>query len=681
MASKKPEKSACAAHRYTRRASKPRTVRCRDLDGNRQWARIGRARAAMIVVGRLDDSVVGGVLASACRATSQRAPSKRTVLQVKHRLAMTGMLCAALAWLPGAAAAKTKASAPEPAPWPAPQKLKMERFTLNNGLRVVVQPDHSAPLVAVGLMVDVGSRDETKGKSGLAHFFEHMMFQGSKRVGKMEHFTALESVGADLNANTSTDRTYYYEVVPKGALELALWMEADRFSSLAINTANVENQRQTVMEERRQRYGNQPYALSRLELRKKAFTTWELAHTTIGSMADLKAAPVADFEAFWLHWYTPNNVVLALVGDITVERAREVSEKYLGQLERRAEPQKKAFAEPTPTAHSYTAFAEPLGKMPAFHIAWRVPAKPHPDAYAIEVLSEVLDGSDAARLRKKLSKDTGIATRHFAGVYGQRDVDLFHVFAELSQSREQAIEKAKQIVRETIYDIAANGVRPDELQRAKVSYEAGWVFGIESLSGRAAALCRHELYYGDANRFNDELGRYRKVTEQDIVRVARKYFTWQREVEMDVLPKGMAAAKGAGEKPRYVQKAEAQLIKSIEKRAKAEEKQRLREEKRREKAAAKAAKLAARAAAREAKQAARDAKKAAALAKKQAASDAKQAASDAKQAASDAVKAASDAKKAASDAKKAASDAEKAASDAEKTPVEQPPAAPTREGE
>jgi len=321
-----------------------------------------------------------------------------------------------------------------------------------------------------------------------------MMFQGSKGVGKMEHFTALESVGARLNANTSTARTYYYEVVPKGALELALWLEADRFASLKIDRANVENQRQTVMEERRQRYGNQPYSLSRLVLRKHAFTTWALGHSTIGSMADLKAAPLKAFEAFWQHWYTPNNVVLALVGDITLERAREVADRYLGKLERRAEPQKKKFAEPEPKAHVYVPFNEPLGKMPAFHIAWRVPAKPHPDAYAVDVLSEVLDGGDAARLRKKLSKDTGIATRHWAGVYGQRDVDLFHVFAELSAKGEKALTKAKRITRETIYGIARDGISAEELRRAKVSYKANWVFGIESLSARAAALCRHELY-------------------------------------------------------------------------------------------------------------------------------------------------------------------------------------------
>lgn len=548
----------------------------------------------------------------------------------------TGWIAAALigvtSLVANPALAKKKPATPE-RPWPPPKPLKIERFTLDNGMRVVVQPDHSAPLVAVGLMVDVGARDELKGKSGLAHFFEHMMFQGSEKVGKMEHFTALEAVGGQLNANTSTDRTYYYEVVPKGALELALWLEAQRFSSLKIDKANVENQRQTVMEERRQRYGNRPYTLSRLTLRKMAFETWPLAHSTIGSMADLQGAPIDAFEAFWQYWYTPNNVVLALVGDITLDEAKRVAEKHLGTLERRAEPQKAKFAEPEAAAHKYATFAEPLGKMPAFHIAWRVPAKPNLDAYSIEVLAEILDGGDASRLRKKLAKDTGLATRHFAGTYGQRDVDLFHIFAELSQNGTKGLSKAKQLTRETIYEIARDGVSADELRRAKVSFEAGYVFGIESFGERAEAMCRHELYYGDANGFNKELALYRGVTNEDIVRVARKYFTYAREVELDVLPKGLAADPSAAEKPKYVSKAESKLAKAIAKREKAAAKAEKRAEVARQRAEAKAAKAEARKAKSEAKRRAREAAKAAKKAAKEAKKAAKQAQLDAKKAA------------------------------------------------
>lgn len=522
-------------------------------------------------------------------------------------------------------AARKRARAPAVKPWPAPQPLQIERFTLANGMRVVVQPDRRAPLVAMGLMVDVGSRDETSGRSGLAHFFEHMMFQGSKRLEKMEHFRALEAVGASLNANTSTDRTYYFEVMPVDALELAMWMEADRFANLRIDAANVANQRETVMEERRQSYGNRPYALSRLEFVAKAFATWQLQHPTIGSMADLEETPVEDFERFWHKWYTPNNVVLTLVGDLDAKRAKELAERYFGRLERRAEPKHRQFEEPEPVAHSWHAFAEPLGKMPAFHLGWRVPARPQADAYAIEVLAQVLDGGEASRLTRKLARETGLATRHFAGNYGRRDVDLFHVYVELSQPGAKATAAAKDIVRGAIADIALNGVAADELQRAKVAFEADWVFDNLSFSGRARELARYELYEGDASKLNQVLARYRAVSSDDLKRVARRYFGFDREVELDVLPKGVGPAPGAGEKTKSVERFETKLGKKIAAEAKAAERARKAEAKRAQAqqkreaiAAARAAKRKARQAAKEAAKEAREAARAAALAARQA---------------------------------------------------------------
>ena len=420
---------------------------------------------------------------------------------------------------PAFAAKGTKVQQAEVA-WPEVPPLQIERFTLANGMRVVVQTDRSAPLIALGLMVDVGSRDETKGHSGLAHFFEHMMFQGSKYVGKMEHFNALEAVGADLNANTSSDRTYYYETLPKGALELALWLEHERFSALAVNLPNVENQRQTVMEERRQRYDNQPYALSRMELIEHLFDSWELGHSTIGSMDDLAAAPLGDFVSFWYRWYTPNNVVVTLVGDISGEEARAVLERTLGKLERRAEIVKAPFAFEERKEHSYVHHVEQRGKMPAFHLAWKVPAAPADDAYALDLLAEVLDGGRSSRLERKLGRETGLASRHYAGTYGRRDVDVFHIYVEMATAPLSDMAKAKQFIREAILDIAARGVDADELRRAKIAFEAGWVFGRESAESRAEVLCRYELYYGDARKVQSELGRYRAQTSADLQRVA-----------------------------------------------------------------------------------------------------------------------------------------------------------------
>ncbi|MCB9738299.1 MAG: insulinase family protein [Deltaproteobacteria bacterium] len=564
-------------------------------------------------------------------------------------------------WVATAGPRPDKPNVDTAAQWPEPKPLELHRFTLENGLRVVVQSDSSAPLVAIGLMVDVGSRDEEKGKSGLAHFFEHMMFQGSKHVGKMEHFTALESVGADLNANTSSDRTYYYETVPKGALELALWLEHDRFAALQIDEKNVENQRQTVMEERRQRYENQPYAESRLGLLGTLFSNWKLGHSTIGSMEDLQAAPLQDFVDFWRRWYTPNNVVVALVGDVTPEQARAVLEKTLGRLPRRAEIHKEAFSEPETTEHRWLHHEEKRGKMPAFHMTWKVPAAPHADALALDLLSQVLDGGRSSRLEQKLDRETGLASRHFAGTYGRRDVDVFHVYVELAKPTLRDLDRAKQIVREAILDIATRGVSDAELARAKIAFESSWVFGRESLESRAEVLCRYELYEGDAGRVNGALQRYRAVTAADVQRVARQWLGWQRELEMDVLPTGMAPAKDAGSKPRYVERAEAAMAKEDARAAKRAEAERK-----------KAEKAAARQLAKEKAAAEREARKAAAAAAKAEREAAKKAAAEAKAAAA-AEKAA--AKKAA--AEKAA--AEKAAAekpDADQPKADQPPPTP-----
>jgi zinc protease len=504
-------------------------------------------------------------------------------------------------------------------------------------------------------------------------------------------------VGADLNANTSADRTYYFETVPKGALELALWLEHDRFAALHIDEKNVENQRQTVMEERRQRYENQPYALSRLELLERLFDNWSLGHSTIGSMDDLKAAPLDDFVAFWKRWYTPNNVVVALVGDVTPEGARAVLEKTLGRLPRRAEIEKKRFSDAERTSHVWLHHEEKRAKLPAFHLAWKVPAAPSTDAVALELLAEILDGGRSSRLERKLGRETGLATRHFSGTYGRRDLDVFHIYVEMARAGLDDLAKAKQIVRGAILDIARSGVDADELARAKVAFEAGWVFGRESLDSRAEALCRYELYEGDANRVNGALQRYRAVTAADVQRVARRWLNWDAELEMDVLPSGVAPPADAGSRPAYVQKAEDAMRKADEKaqkaadaaRKKAEQqaakqaaadaKRAAAEAKKAEAAAKKAEAAAAKKAAAEAKKAAAEAKKAAAAAKKAEAAAAKKAAADAKKAAADAKKAAADAKKAAADAKEAdpaPSDAEAKEPAPAPAPADEPPPSP-----
>ncbi len=470
--------------------------------------------------------------------------------------------CAAAALLtaqPASAAKKPKkapAAAPEPEKtWPLPKPWQVERFTLANGMRVLVHTDRSAPLVAVGLMVDVGSRDEVQGQSGLAHFFEHMMFQGSKHSAKMEHMRALEGQGADLNANTSADRTWYYQVVPRPALELALWLEADRFANLVIDAANVENQRQTVMEELRERIENRPLVRSHLDLVAKVYASWAMGHPTIGSIEDLTKAPVQAFADFWQRWYTPNNCVLVLSGDIDGATARPLVDATLGLVQRRADTQRPAQQEPAPTGHAGATLVDKLTRTPAVHLGWKVPAHPSADAYALDLLAEVLGSGDSSRLEKRLVRQGTLASGYSAGTHGRRDHDLFQVYVELAESGPAAIAETKRRIREEILDIAANGVLPEELRRAQIAFEAGWVRAAESPARRAELLAMFEVYHGDADKLKEVLPRYRAVTVADVQRVARTWLVWDREVELEVLPTG-AAATPIGAKPDWVKKAE-----------------------------------------------------------------------------------------------------------------------------
>jgi predicted Zn-dependent peptidase len=437
------------------------------------------------------------------------------------------------------------------APWPLPPPLQLARFRLANGLRAVVHTDRTAPLIAVGLLVDVGARDEEPGLTGLAHFFEHMMFQGSKRAGKMEHLRLVEGAGGDLNAHTTSDYTYFYETVPKQALDLVLWLESDRFARLDLRPSNVDNQRAAVLEERRQRYEDRPHAAGEVELPKLAFAGPALQHSVIGEVQDLQKAPTAAFQQFFESWYVPGNVVVVLSGDVTVEEARPLLEKHFGRLAAREVKKRAAFEEPEPASHVYGVADEKLAKTPAFHLAWKVPPVTHPDTYVLDVVAHALAGGDASRLERLLVRDRALATAYWAGTHGRRDIDLFEVFVELADASPAAVAEAKKRVREALFDMARNGLPDAELRRAKIAFETGYVFGSLQAGRRAELLALHELWFDDAAKVQDALPRYRAIASGDIQRVVRSLLTWDREVELDLAPSGMTLP-AAGARPQHV---------------------------------------------------------------------------------------------------------------------------------
>lgn len=420
--------------------------------------------------------------------------------------------------------------------------LQVTRATLDNGLRVVMNQDPTVPTVAVSVYYDVGSRNEEKGRSGFAHLFEHMMFQGSANVGKGEHFGLIINRGGSANGTTSNDRTNYFETLPSNELELGLWLEADRMRSLAITQENFENQRQTVMEERRQRIDNQPYIPSMLRINELAYGDyWPYAHSTIGDMQDLIDAPLEAVQQFFDTHYAPNNAVLSIAGDFNPDEAMRLVEKHLGDIPARETPSFSPPALSPQTKERRETMYDPNATLPAFHLAYHIPQSRTPDHYALEVLALILGDGESSRLYQRLVKRDEICQEVAVGTDDRRGPDLFSVWAVMASGH--APSEAQEIVFEEIANTAKNGVTERELQKAKNRMSAAFVFGLQSNMARSQRLAEYELYWGDANLLKLELDHYLAVTAEDVERVAGQYFDRSNRTVLDVLP-GEAPTEG-----------------------------------------------------------------------------------------------------------------------------------------
>ena len=450
----------------------------------------------------------------------------------------------------GAATTTEAAGTPSAAPAAAEAKpsgslaLPVLRHTLKNGLRVVMSPDKTVPTVGVAVYYDVGSRDEQRGRSGFAHLFEHMMFQGSENVDKGEHFLLVMNRGGSPNGTTNHDRTNYFQTLPANDLALGLWLEADRMKSLAITQQNFENQRQTVMEERRQSYDNRPYMVSMLRINELAYGDYfPYAHSTIGDMQDLQNAPLSAVQEFFAQYYTPSNAVLSLSGDFEPEAALQLVQRYFGDIATRPKP---AFA-PAPltpqTDERIESMVDPLAELPAFHLAYHIPPDREPDHYPLDLLSIVLGGGESSRLYQKLVKGKQLVQDIDVNTDARRGPDLFSVWAICAAGHTGA--EAREVIYKELAEIAQKGITERELQKAKNRVRAGFVFALEANLPRAMQLAEFELYFGDANLINSETQLYLTVTRADVQRVAQQYFAPTNRTVLDVIP-----AKAAGSKER-----------------------------------------------------------------------------------------------------------------------------------
>lgn len=446
---------------------------------------------------------------------------------------------------PGKAGAPASGTAQAPAQDPAVVALErlalsVQRVTLDNGLRVVMNVDTSSPTVAVSVTYDVGSRDETSGQSGFAHLFEHMMFKGSKNVKTGQHFALVTQRGGTLNGTTSTDRTNYFELLPSTELELALFLEADRMRWLDVNAENFENQRSVVKEEYRMRVDNAPYARASIRLDEILYADYPpYAHPTIGSMQDLDAAKLDWVTQFYQTHYVPNAAVLTIAGDFDADHALELVKKYFGAAPRRDLAPFAGKPVEAPAATHREVVEDKNASTPALFWGFRIPEARSKDHYALEIASSLLADGESSRLYQKLVRDRSLLQRVSAGTEDHRGPDAFILMGVLT-------EKAKVDEIERAFDAGLAELRKTapseaELQRAKSRLKHDFVFGLQSNARRAIRFGEYEVFFGDARLLTRELGLYLGVTAADVQRVANEYLKPERRFAVEVRPAPRAA--------------------------------------------------------------------------------------------------------------------------------------------
>ena len=409
------------------------------------------------------------------------------------------------------------------------------RTQLDNGLRVIMSPDRSTPVVSVAVYYDVGSRNETHGHSGFAHLFEHMMFQGSENVGKMEHFALVNAAGGSANGTTSSDRTNYYETLPSHQLSLGLWLEADRMRSLDISDRNFENQRAVVINEYRQSYENRPYGLAFLRANALAFGDYfPYANPTIGSIADLERATRAEAEAFWQGWYGPNNAVLSISGDFDPAEAEALVRQHFGGIPRRAVPQWTDPGFSGQTEERREVMYDRLAPLPALFTIYHIPPSRHADHYAVELLSVILGDGESSRFHRLLVEENQVCVEARAYTDDRRGPDLFN--AECILADGHTPDEAATLMDQELERVRTAGITDREMTKAKNRVRAYFVFGLQTTLQRARNLAEFELYHGDATLLLTELNRYLSVTPQQVQEAARRYLVATNRSSLTVLP-------------------------------------------------------------------------------------------------------------------------------------------------
>jgi zinc protease len=421
----------------------------------------------------------------------------------------------------------------------------IQQFNLANGLRVILCEDHAVPVVSVALYYDVGSRNEKLGRTGFAHLFEHMMFQGSENVPKAAHFQYIFNAGGTMNGTTSTERTNYYETLPASHLPLALWLESDRMRSLKVTQENLDNQRHAVQEEKRLRYDNQPYVNAFLRINELIFKNPANAHSTIGSMEDLDAATIEDVQEFFRVYYAPNNAVLTIVGDFDSEEATAHVRKYFEAIPSQPQPPPVDVSEPDDVAQTQEIYNDALAPAPAFVLGWKFPPRRTPDFYALSLAGDLIFEGDSSRLYQKLVKGEESVVSIQGGIDERRGPSALYIFA-LPKPGEEVAAIRDQIFDE-IRSLRTSGPSPAEMEKLQNSLCNDVVRGRQSTMYRAQRLAEYALYDDDPTLFDSELEQYLAITPEQIRSAVERFLDVDNRVVLDIVPANVVEAAHAQE--------------------------------------------------------------------------------------------------------------------------------------
>ena len=415
------------------------------------------------------------------------------------------------------------------------QTIQFEKYTLPNGLKIILHEDHSAPVVAVTALYHVGSKNEDTARTGFAHFFEHLLFEGSNNIKRGEFDKYVTNAGGALNANTSQDRTFYYELLPSNQVDLGLWLESERMMHAKIEQIGVNTQREVVKEEKRQRVDNRPYGSFLNEILVRAYKVHPYKWSPIGSMDHLNAAKLEEFIQFYKTYYVPNNCVLSIAGDINIPELKKKIEAYFGPIAKGTLPMNRPSIIEPPLGGEVRDNVYDNIQLPAILHAYRAPKQGGEEYYAFNLLSTILSGGASSRMNKTLVDSKQLAVAAQSVPFFNEDDGLFIALTIANMGVK--VETLEASMDSVVNELKLGLVGEREFQKVKNQITTALVDSKATMAGIAESLANNEVYFGDANLINTELEKYNKVTREDVLKVAKKYLNKENRVALHYLPK------------------------------------------------------------------------------------------------------------------------------------------------